>query len=100
MANDKRRRGGRVTPPKGAQPSASGRSRRSPGDKPLGQVGKRPSNPAMLLLLGVMWIGGGVVAFIDLHASWRLIPSIAFTGVGLLYLRAAGTTFLRQEGRR
>ena len=84
-----------MTPPKGAAPA--GQAKR---ERPLGQVGRRPPKPPLLLLMGIAWIAASVIAFVDLHVAWRLIPTIAFAGIGLLYLRAAGTAFLRQEGRR
>jgi hypothetical protein len=94
-----KKKGGRVTP-KGTAP----RPRRPSGprpdaDRPLGQVGRRPTNPAFLLLVALAWIGAGVVALVAFHAGWKLVPVIVFFGLGLLYLRAAGTAYLRQTGR-
>jgi hypothetical protein len=62
-------------------------------------VGRRPTNPAFLLLVALVWVAAGIFALVKFHASWKLIPVIVFFGIGLLYLRAAGTAFLRQTGR-
>jgi hypothetical protein len=67
---------------------------------PLGQVGKRPSNPGFLALLAAVWIACGVVALVGLHASWKLVPGIVFIGIGLLFLRGAAATVARREDRR
>lgn len=94
-----KKKGGRVTP-KGTAPRQSRPGRPSPGeDQPLPQVGRRPTKPSFLLLVGAMWAAAGFVALAALHASWKLIPVIVFFGIGLLYLRAAGTAYMRQTGR-
>jgi hypothetical protein len=68
--------------------------------KPPLQIGRRPSNPGFLLLVGVVWIGCGVYALAKLKASWKLIPGIVFIGIGLLFVRGASATVLRRERRR
>jgi len=60
-------------------------------------VGRRPSSPAFLLLLGVVWIVCGIVALIALSASWKLIPAIVFIGIGALFLRGAATAVVRRN---
>jgi len=52
-----------------------------------------------LLLVALAWVAAGIVSLVAFHASWKLIPVIVFFGIGLLYLRAAGTAYLRQTGR-
>jgi hypothetical protein len=63
-------------------------------------VGKRPSNPMFLSLVGVMWVAAGVVALFGLHAGWRFVPAIVFAGIGLYFVRSASATVLRRERRR
>ena len=81
------------------------RKRRPPADstprgqRPPGQVGRRPSGPGFLFLVGVMWIGCGVVALVALTASWKFIPAVVFIGLGFLWLRGAATAINRQEAR-
>jgi hypothetical protein len=114
VANDKRRRGGRVTPKAGQRPGpkrpspAASRSRlpgsigpfaRPNRDAPLGQVGKRPSSPTNLLLLGLAWIVCGVLALVTLKASWKFIPGVVMIGIGLLFLRGGFTSVARRERR-
>jgi hypothetical protein len=67
-------------------------------DRPV-QVGRRPSNPAFLLLIGIMWVAAGIVALTSLSAVWKFVPGILFIGVGLFFIRGAGATVLRR-GRR
>jgi hypothetical protein len=119
VANDKRRsRNGRVTPKRGADrpaPGASGRPapggrRRLPAsigpfarpdpDAPPGQVGRRPSSPAKLLFFAVVYFACGVVAFIVLKGNLRVILGVVFIGLGLLWLRGAGTAAARQGRQR
>jgi hypothetical protein len=62
-------------------------------------VGKRPSPPANLILIGLAWVACGVVAFASLSASWKIIPGVVFIGIGLLFLRGGFTAAARQERR-
>jgi len=71
--------------------------RKPPGPPPPSQVGKRPSQPGFLLLLGVVWIACGIYALAGLHATWRLIPGIVFIGIGLLFVRGAAATVVRRS---
>ncbi|HZQ26860.1 MAG TPA: hypothetical protein VFA94_04085 [Acidimicrobiales bacterium] len=100
MANAKKKaRGkaqGRVTP-KGTV--ARQNRARARTEQPLPQVGRRPSRPGLLLAIGILWAAAGIFALLNLHAAWKLIPGIVFIGIGILYLRAAGTAYLRQTGR-
>ncbi|HMC42085.1 MAG TPA: hypothetical protein VKI20_03675 [Acidimicrobiales bacterium] len=99
MARSNRRKPGgsrrgttrRTTPGRGA--------RRRPDVPAVSQVGRRPSSPAMLGLMGVLWVGAGIIAIISLHASWRLVPGIVFIGIGVLFLRGAAATVVRREER-
>ena len=63
----------------------------------MGQVGRRPTPPAMLFAVAGMWIVAGIVALVALSASWKLVPGIVFIGIGLLYLRGALTTVARRN---
>jgi hypothetical protein len=47
-----------------------------------------------------MWLAVGVVCFVALHSSWKLVPAIVSIGIGLMFLRGAGATVLRREHRR
>lgn len=69
-----------------AGPSGTAQSRRV---EDVGAVGRRPAPPVFLALVGVAWIGAGVISLVALHAGWKLVPTIAFCGVGLLFLRGA-----------
>jgi hypothetical protein len=50
-----------------------------------------------LFLVGVTWIVCGVVAFLALTASWKIVVSIVFIGIGLFWLRGAVTAVARRE---
>lgn len=87
-----------VTDSRARRRSSSDRRTSKPARPPRGgpgQVGRRPSNPAFLALLGLVWIACGAVALLELHASWKLIPGIVFIGIGLFFLRGAATTVER-----
>jgi hypothetical protein len=88
---------GRVTPK--ARPADSTR-RQAREPKPLGQVGRRPSSPGFLMVLGLMWIGSGVVALTSLTASWKIVPGVVFIGIGLFFIRGAATSVVRREERQ
>ena len=109
---DKDKRG-RVTPKKGSGPAGSGpeptRRRLSapkrigPFDKPdpdapLGQVGRRPSNPGKLALFALMYLACGIASFVLLSGSLAVIVGVVFIGLSLLWMRGAATAYLRQRG--
>jgi hypothetical protein len=75
-------------------------SRRKDANEQQPQVGKRPSNPGFLVLVGIVWIAAGIYELLKLKASWKLVPGIFFIGVGLLFLRGAAQTVLRREQRK
>jgi hypothetical protein len=99
---------GRVTP-KGGPPkataakavNANGSGRRRPLDPetPV-NVGRRPSSLGFLVFVAVMWLAVGLILFLTLSTSWRLIPAIVAFGIGLLFLRGAVSTLLRRERRK
>jgi uncharacterized membrane protein HdeD (DUF308 family) len=94
MANDPKRKGGRVTPKGGAAaPKADGAA------APMGQVGKRPSKPGFLAVVGVAWIICGIAAFFIFKPTWRIAVGVVFIGVGLYWLRGAFATVTRHEER-
>jgi hypothetical protein len=97
MANDRKRKGGRVTP-KGGDPTATP-GRAKPADRGVGQVGKRPSNPTFLAVIGVAWIVCGIAVFFIFKPTWRIIVGVVFIGVGLYWLRGALATVARHEDR-
>jgi hypothetical protein len=100
MAAPRRKHGssGRATPKGGTSQPPAGRQPISP-DKPV-QVGRRPSNPSFLLLLGVMWVAVGVIVMVAASFSWRFVLGIVAIGFGLFFLRGAGATVVRREHRR
>jgi hypothetical protein len=102
MAMPARRRkpgtSGRVTP-KGGPPAPSPGRRSVPPDSPV-QVGRQPSNPAFLLLVGALWVAVGVIIMVVGSFSWRFIVGIVAVGIGLFFVRGAGATVVRRERRR
>jgi hypothetical protein len=110
VANGKRK-GGRVTPPKDANNDGAGgagrRRFRAPErigpfqkpdpDRPLGQVGRRPTSPALLLVYALVWLGCGIAAFVTLHGTLEVVLGVVFIGGSLLWLRGAATAYLRQQ---
>jgi hypothetical protein len=48
-------------------------------------------------LIAALWLACGVLVATKLDASWRLVPTIVFIGVGLFYLRAGLQTVVRRE---
>jgi len=104
MANRRRkpRTTGRVTPkatPRGESAAHASRRRRIDADTPM-QIGRRPSSPAFLLVVSLMWIAVGIIAIASLTAWWRFVPGIVFIGIGLLFLRGASATIVRRERRQ
>jgi len=49
------------------------------------------------LLIGVAWVGCGIVAFVTFTVSWKLIPAVVFVGIGLLWIRGAVNAAVRQD---
>jgi hypothetical protein len=84
-------------PKKGKRPA--GRQGRSGRPATIGQPGRRPPNPGLLLVVALMWITAGVWALVALTAGWKLVPGIVFIGIGLLYLRGAAVTVARRADR-
>ena len=60
-------------------------------------VGKHPSSPWLLAVVGLAWLAAAVFALLRLHASWKLIPVVVFAGIGVLYLRGAAASYLRRR---
>lgn len=88
-------RGGRQPARPAAKPAAKA-GPRQPSGPPV--VGKRPSKPAFLALIAILWFAAAVVAFFGIHRGWHLIPVVFFAGVGLFYLRGAAGSYLRRGG--
>lgn len=100
VANTRKKKGGRTTPPgRTSPPSKAKPSRRGGILEGPAQPGKRPSNPAFLFVVGLVWIACGVYAIVALDASWKFIPGIFFIGVGILFLRGAAVTVIRRGDR-
>lgn len=91
-----------AAPAKGGAKEAAARPPARRGPPKLGAgppvVGKRPSNPALLALVGLLWLAAAVAAYVGLHKSWKLIVIVVFAGIGLLYLRGAAGAYLRRSG--
>jgi hypothetical protein len=60
-------------------------------------VGKHPSSPWLLAIVGLAWLAAAAFALLRLHASWKLIPVMVFAGIGVLYLRGAAASYLRRR---
>lgn len=107
VANTKK--GGRVTPKKGTAPPARTRRSIAPArigpfekpdrDRPLGQVGRRPSSPTKLLVFSIVYVACGVLSFFALKGTFGVVIGVVFIGIGLLWLRGAATAKLRQQQR-
>lgn len=87
-----------------SQRDKSGRERASQRDRsgvPENyRVGRRLSDPRMLLAIAVSWLAVGIIMLVALHASWKLVPAIFSIGVGMLYLRGALGAVIRRERLR
>jgi hypothetical protein len=79
--------------PAARTPSSEGRS---PEAKPVPQVGKRPSPPALLFAIGAIWVAVGIVLVFTLHSGWKLVPVVVSIGIGALYLRGGITALARR----
>jgi hypothetical protein len=110
VATDKRK-AGRVTPKKSAAPP--GRPKRQPllpkrvgpfekpdPNRPLGQVGRRPSSPTKLAVFAVVYVAAGIASFFVLKGALGVIIGVVFIGIGLLWARGAATALLRHDARR
>jgi len=47
-----------------------------------------------------MWIGVGLFIGLGMSWSWRLVPAILAAGIGVFFLRGAGSTVIRREQRQ
>jgi hypothetical protein len=104
MATRQRKAGGGRVTPKGGTPRASGLSAGAKGapkkpERPVA-IGRRPSSAGFLAFVAVMWMAVGVIMFLSLSSSWKLVPVIVAIGIGGLFLRGAISTVLRHERRR
>jgi hypothetical protein len=86
--------------PKTARPAAKPSGSRGGAGAGVGQPGRRPSRPGLLLLVALMWITVGVVVLTSVSASWRIVPGIVAIGFGLLFLRGAAATVARRSAPR
>jgi hypothetical protein len=93
---------GRVTPKGGPSKPSPERpaGRRPPSPDTRFQVGRQPSNPLFLLIVGLLWIAVGVIIMVAASFSWRFILGIVAIGIGLFFIRGAGSTVVRREQRR
>jgi hypothetical protein len=62
-----------------------------------GQVGRRPPNPVVPLLTGVMWIIVGVVIVVWFDAGWRFVVGFVCIGVGGLFVRGGLAALIRRS---
>jgi hypothetical protein len=105
MANRRRKSrpaSGRTTPKRSVPPPPKPRPAPRRGFDPAQpfQVGRRPSNPLFLMLVGLLWVVAGIVALFALHAGWKFVPAIVFVGIGLFFVRSSSATVLRRDRRR
>jgi hypothetical protein len=63
------------------------------------QVGRRPSSPLLLLIVGLFWIAAGLVVLFQMQAGWRFVPAVVAVGVGLYFIRGSSATVLRRVRR-
>jgi hypothetical protein len=78
----------------------SGDPRRHRVPPPGAQVGRRPPQPMVPIVSGVMWIVVGIVVLVSFHAGFKFVIGIFAIGVGLLFLRGGLTAAARQQQRR
>jgi hypothetical protein len=89
-------------PPGGTTPKGAGTPpQKGPrkADEPV-QIGRRPSSPGFLALVGFMWAGVGVIVLLTMSWSWKLVPAIVAFGIGFLFLRGAARTVIRRDERQ
>jgi hypothetical protein len=110
MATDKNRPG-RVTPKKSAAPASRakrasilpkrvGPFEKPDANRPLGQVGRRPSSPTKLAVFAIVYVAAGIASFFILKGALGVIIGVVFIGIGLLWARGAATALLRHDARR
>jgi len=63
------------------------------------QVGRRPSSPVYLAVVGALWVGVGIIEIVTLKAGWRIAVGIVFMGIGLFFIRGAAMTVIRRDER-
>jgi Flp pilus assembly protein TadB len=80
-------------------PKRVGPFERPTKDGPLGQVGRRPSSPAKLLVFAAVYLVCGVLSFVIIGHTLGIILGIVLIGIGLLWFRGAATAQLRQQNR-
>ena len=73
------------------------RSASSSNDLP--QIGRRPPNPSVPMLSGLMWVVVGVVILVAFRASWHVVVGIVCIGIGALFVRG-GVVAARRQTRR
>lgn len=66
---------------------------------PPPQVGRRPSNPAYLAVVGALWVAVGIIDIVRLKVGWRIAVGIVFIGIGLFFIRGAAMTVIRRDER-
>jgi hypothetical protein len=92
----KKSRGGRTTPNKNAAAASKAAAARPAPGAP-GQVGRRPPNPFVPMLAGIMWIVVGIIVLTTFTAGWRFVVGAVSIGVGLLFVRGALTALARRD---
>jgi len=81
-----------------SEPTRSSPPGRDPARNP--QVGRRPPQPLVPIVSGVMWIVVGIVVLVRFTAGWRYVVGIVAIGIGLLFLRGGAAALARQAERR
>ena len=89
----------RPSGPRASLPNKIGPFRRPDANAAPGQVGRRPTPPGRLAFFGALYIVVGIISFFVLKGGFSIIIGIVFIGLGLLWLRGAGTAVLRRSRR-
>jgi len=87
-------------PRRSALPDRVGPFQRPDANRPLGQVGRRPSSPTKLAVFAVVYAVAGVASFFVLKGALGIIIGIVFIGIAILWARGAATAVLRHQARR
>ena len=56
---------------------------------------RRPANPVLLMLVGLIWAVCGIYVLFSVTATWKVIPAILFLGIGMFFIRIAAVTYTR-----
>jgi hypothetical protein len=103
-----KKKGGRYTPPKASRPEddkpapkpgAAVRRPRRPllDERARTEMAKRPQSLRYQFTMSALWIAAGIVTFIVIPSSWKLVPAMFCVAIGIFSLRGAVRTALRGD---